>query len=555
MTNKEFSRTFRLVASLMELHGENKFKIRSYSNAGFNINRLGVQLSEVPFAEMDKLQGVGKTIAAAVQSLLTTGSFPLLDAMVAKTPAGVMDVIKLKGLGAKKVKLLWDELGIESLGELLYACNENRLVALKGFGAKTQENIRKSIEYLLANADKYYYAALESEAEDLMKSFEAGENEAIAQVSVTGEMRRRCEILEAIEIIVACADSAAVLDVCKKEQVEVEEQNESFLKGHTVVGTPVIIHLSKPENFAQRLFETTGSAAHIADIQAFIKEDIAAATEEIAIYKAANLPYILPELREGRNEIALAQQNALPDLVTVSDIKGVVHAHTTYSDGSNTLKDLATHCKNVGFEYLAVSDHSKSAFYAGGLKVADIVRQHAEIDRLNKQLAPFKIFKGIESDILYDGSLDYEDDVLASFDFIIASVHSVLKMTQEKAMERLIKAIENPYTTILGHPTGRLLLSREGYPIDHKKVIDACAANGVVMELNANPYRLDIDWRWIYYCLEKGVKVSVNPDAHSIAGVSDIKYGIFAARKGLLTSEMTFNAQGLEKISAYFKKK
>jgi DNA polymerase (family 10) len=258
-------------------------------------------------------------------------------------------------------------------------------------------------------------------------------------------------------------------------------------------------------------------------------------------------------LREGLNEISLAKENKIPKLVELSDLKGILHNHSTYSDGLNTLKDMALHCKELGYEYLGMCDHSQSAFYANGLKADRVLEQQKEIDELNVKLAPFKIFKGIESDILNDGSLDYPVEVLKTFDFIVASVHSNLKMNEEKATARLLKAIENPFTTILGHPTGRLLLSRPGYPIDHKRIIDACAANKVIIELNAHPYRLDIDWRWIQYCLEKGVKISINPDAHEKSGYQDMYYGVCAARKGMLTKEMCFNAMGRVEMEQYFK--
>ena len=264
-----------------------------------------------------------------------------------------------------------------------------------------------------------------------------------------------------------------------------------------------------------------------------------------------HLQYIVPELREGLQEAELAREGKLPELIQFSDLKGVLHNHTTYSDGVHTLKEMADHCKGLGYEYLGICDHSKTAVYANGLSIDRVLEQQLEIDRLNAGYQGFRIFKGIESDILGDGSLDYPEEILKTFDFVVASVHSNLKMSEEKATERLIKAIENPYTTILGHPTGRLLLARPGYPVDHKKIIDACAANRVSIELNAHPYRLDIDWRWIPYCLEKGVAVSVNPDAHHREGFQDMYYGICAARKGMLTRQTCLNAMGLQEFEAY----
>ena len=279
--------------------------------------------------------------------------------------------------------------------------------------------------------------------------------------------------------------------------------------------------------------------------------DFKALAEEENVFEKANLPFIAPELREQDWGFELAKNNQLPALIELEDIKGVVHNHSTYSDGINSLQEMAEATRDAGYEYLVMSDHSKAAFYANGLKEDRLYQQWAEIDALNTQMAPFKIFKSIESDILNDGSLDYPEAILKQFDLIIASVHTNLRMDEEKATQRIITAVENPYTTILGHPTGRLLLSRKGYPIDHKKVIDACAANGVSIELNANPYRLDIDWTWIPYAREKGVLISINPDAHNVQGIHDIKYGVFAARKGGLTKEGCLNAKGLAEFSTF----
>jgi DNA polymerase (family 10) len=273
---------------------------------------------------------------------------------------------------------------------------------------------------------------------------------------------------------------------------------------------------------------------------------------ESAFFEKAGLPWIPEELREGYIEFDLAKAGKIPQLLEDKDLKGILHNHSTYSDGKHTLRQMAEYCKELGYEYLGISDHSRTAFYAGGLEIEKVQKQHQEIDQLNKELAPFRIFKGIESDILTDGSLDYPEEVLASFDFIVSSIHSNLGMDRKKATARLINAIMNPYTTILGHPTGRLLLRREGYPIDHKAVIDACALHNVVIEINANPWRLDLDWRWVNYAVDKGVKLSINPDAHEMGGYADMKYGVIAGRKGGLTKDMTFNAMSADEIGKYF---
>jgi len=316
-------------------------------------------------------------------------------------------------------------------------------------------------------------------------------------------------------------------------------------------GLKIQVHVYSKTDFALNLFMLTGNEAHVSAVLSLAGEG--PFTDENEIYAKAGLAFVTPELREGLNEIELAKSNQLPKLIVYEDLKGSLHNHSTWSDGVHTLEQMAVHCKDtLKLEYLGMCDHSKSAFYANGLNEQRIYAQHQEIDALNIKLAPFKIFKGIESDILNDGSLDYSEDILKTFDFVVASVHSNLRMDEQKATARLIKAIENPYTTILGHPTGRLLLSRKGYPIDYTKVIDACAANKVVIEINANPLRLDLDWRYHRYALEKGVLLSVNPDAHRMEGFRDMHYGVYIGRKGGLEAEQCLNAFTLAEITDYF---
>jgi DNA polymerase (family 10) len=526
MNTEEIAQALKLTAQLMELHEENPFKIKSIANAAYKLDKTDIDLDGKSLEELSAIEGVGKSIAAKINELQTTGNLKELSEMVAKTPIGVIEMLKIKGIGPKKVGQLWRELEIESTGELLYACNENRLLTLKGFGEKTQEQVKKQIEFFQMNAGKFLYASVEKFAMDLVTDLKMMYKTEL--VSLTGQMRRRCEVIDRVEVLIAYEGN-------------VEAISDTAVKVEIIQCTP--------EQFQAKLFETTASQEHLSKISNF-KFQIVDSEENI--YSSYGLQYIEPELREGLDEIELAKSNKIPKLIELTDLKGILHNHSTWSDGMNTLKDMALYCKELGYEYLGMCDHSQSAFYANGLKPDRVAAQQAEIDQLNKELAPFKIFKGIESDILNDGSLDYPEEVLKSFDFIVASVHSNLKMPEEKATARLLRAIENPYTTILGHPTGRLLLSRPGYPIDHKKIIDACAANGVIIELNAHPYRLDIDWRWIRYCVEKGVKISINPDAHEKSGYHDMYFGTLAARKGMLTKEMCFNALALEEIEKHF---
>ena len=552
MSNKEIANTFNELAKIMELHGENPFKIRSYQNAYLQLRKIEQPLSELSDEALSSIKGIGKAIRSKVRELETTGELQTLNKYLEKTPPGIRKMLKIKGFGPKKIATLWKQLGVESVGELLYACNENRLVELKGFGQKTQEDLKQKLEYFQQSEGKYHYAALEGEAELLLGQLET--RLSGAKVSWCGAIRRRATVLESIEFLIG-SDSAidAIFD---NQLLQLLEQQQTTYFAQSSNGTKVVIHHCPLEAFGSKLFRYTGSTDFIeAFIQTTKGQDFKNLSTEAAVFEKAKMAFIAPELREDALYLERAIQQKLPVLITSADIKGVLHTHTTYSDGIHSLEEMARHAKQLGYEYIGISDHSKSAFYANGLKEDRLSVQMQAIDELNAQLAPFKIFKGIESDILNDGSLDYAEDILASFDFIIASVHSNLKMDEEKATSRLITAIENPYTTILGHPTGRLLLSRQGYSINHTKVIDACAANGVAIELNANPYRLDVDWQWIPYAMEKGVLISINPDAHSREGIHDIHYGVLAARKGGLTTVACLNHLSAVDFAKHISKK
>ncbi|ERJ59605.1 DNA polymerase/3'-5' exonuclease PolX [Sphingobacterium paucimobilis] len=553
MDNKTIARTFKLCGQLMELHNENPFRSKAVASASFKIDKLPFQAAEASLEKLSEQPGIGKSTAEKITQIITTGTFPELDELLAKTPEGILEVLKIKGLGPKKVQTIWNDLEIESVGELYYACNENRLIEAKGFGLKTQEDIKKAIEFSLANQGWFLYAKVESSADTLLSKLK----QAIPNnhVEFTGDFRRKCEVLSQVELIVD-TDLSSLQKAIAGLNYELEvHQNNNSISFKDEQTCPFIIYTSTTYTFAQDWLLRTGSEAHL-DLLKEINPILPLAATETDIYQAMGLDYIAPELREGLDEVVLAQAHNLPKLIEFGDVKGTVHNHSTYSDGVHSLKEMALYCKDqLGLSYFGICDHSKTAVYANGLTEERLQQQWAEVDKLNQELTPFKIFKGIESDILSDGSLDYPDEILAQFDFVVASVHSNLKMDEEKATARLIKAIENPYTTILGHPTGRLLLSRAGYPLDFKKVIDACAANDVVIEINANPLRLDLDWRWHRYALEKGVLLSINPDAHRTEGLLDMHYGIYVARKGGLTKEKCLNAFSLKEITQFFKER
>lgn len=528
MTNKEIAKSFQLLGELMELHGENPFKIRSYQNAYLLLRKMDQPVSEIPEEQLSSLKGVGSAISGKIRELVENGKMQTLERYKAQTPAGLLEVLEVPGLGPKKIRTLWKELGIESIGELLYALNENRLLELKGFGVKTQEELRNQLEFFQKSRNQFHYAAIEGEALALLDRLRSGSPGR--QIELTGAIRRKSNIVTEIELLV---EGEAPLDA--------SALSSAF---------PVRCHYSPATGFGSKWVESTGGQAFWTDLSLRFPS---LASEE-ALFSAAGLPFVAPELRDNPAAQGWAKENRIPKLVEQGDLKGLLHAHSTYSDGMHSLRDMALHARSLGYAYFGISDHSQAAFYANGLKPDRVLAQWAEIDVMNAELAPFRIFKGIESDILNDGRLDYEEDILRGFDFIIASIHSNLRMDEEKATRRLLAAIEHPLTRILGHPTGRLLLSREGYPIDHRKVIDACAANGVAIELNANPFRLDLDWSWIPYARQKGVFIAVNPDAHSKNGMSDVHFGVCSARKGGLSAEGCLNAMGVGELKIFFER-
>lgn len=558
MTNEDVVQWLEEAAKLMELHDENPFKIKSYKNAAFKLDKYREPLQGKSPSELELIDGIGKSLSHKIHELLTSGHFSELETLRKKTPAGVRAMLQIKGLGPKKVAQLWHELEIESPGELLYACNENRLVELKGFGAKTQEQIRKYIEFSIRNAGYFLYAEGARAAAKFTKAVTALPQDI--RLSPAGAYRRRCETLTGIDLILKrdeyqkLRESSETMKAIGYETIESTDEKMTL---HSEEGIPFTVHAAEEETFAFDCWRLTGSDTHYEAV--LLRSDLATLklqADEHSIYHKAGLVYIEPELREGIHEIERALAGTIPNkLVELADLKGILHNHTTYSDGIHTLEEMALACRDAGYAYLGICDHSRSAAYAGGLSIERVLAQHAEIEKWNAQLSPFRIFKGIESDILADGSLDYPEEVLALFDLVVASVHSGLRMDEEKATRRLLKAIENPYTSILGHPSGRLLLSREAYPLNYPTIIDACAANEVAIELNANPWRLDLDWRWIEYALEKGVKIAINPDAHSIEGYGDLYYGICTARKGYLTAESTLNAMSLPQFENWLKER
>ncbi len=567
MDNRALTRAFRLAAQLMELHDENPFKIRALEGTATALEALGFPVAEVERSGLPDRTGLSKTAAAKVAELLDTGTFSDLQRLLDATPPGVVELLKVKGIGPKKIRALWKELGIESAEQLRDAAEADQVSKLKGFGQKTQLAILEALEFTDQSKGKLLYPQAEELAEALARRLR--EALGTSQVAVAGETRRRLETVETVALVAATEQPEKAHDLFNSLEGLVPDPAHSgpFAWRGTAAGSGVAIEvlLTAPEDFVNELFLQTATETHLSEplpnaagqgpgqpatLRQWARRE--KFQQEEALYQKAGLQYLVPELREGLGEIALAAEHQLPRLLEDGDIRGSLHNHSTYSDGNHSLREMATWLRNHDFEYLGICDHSQSAHYANGLSADQVRQQHQEIDQLNQELAPFRIFKGIESDILGDGALDYSPDVLASFDFIVASVHSNLKMDERRATDRLLRAIANPYCTMLGHPTGRLLLRRQGYPIDYKAVIDACAQHQVIIEINANPWRLDLDWRWVRYALAQGVQLSINPDAHHTDGYADTRYGVLMGRKGMLTKEMTFNTKSVGEAAAYF---
>ena len=549
MDNSAIADNFDLLAKLMDINGENSFKTKTYSIAAFNIEKLPMQLKDTPRENLFSIKGIGESVGKKVIEMLDTGILSLLSEYISKTPPGVIEMLQIKGIGPKKIHTIWKEMEIESLGELLYACNENRLMLYKGFGQKTQQNVQAAIEFFFSNQGHFLYAQLDEIFPQIKNYLERLFTPA--KVRSTGHYRRQDITIEEMEFVIGEINETIKPQFITAQPPELLEEKDDTLLYKLKNGLKLRLYTGDA-NVTRRQFLTTGNAAFMeAFAKAFPNIKYPTADDDALVFKEADLPFIVPCLREDPSILERAKQNKLPQLITVSDIRSIIHSHSNWSDGSHTIEEMAKECIRRGFEFLVISDHSQTAFYANGLKEERVLEQHRYIDELNTQLKPFKIFKSIESDILNDGSLDYPESVLKTFDLVIASVHSNLKMNEEKAMARVLKAIENPYTTILGHPTGRLLLSRNGYPLDHKKIIDACAANHVVIELNAHPRRLDIDWKWISYAIEKGVLLSIDPDAHYLTGFDDIKYGVLSAQKGGMEKANNLSSFGLGEFEAW----
>jgi DNA polymerase (family 10) len=544
MNNQEISSRLRIFSELLEVHEEDERLSRIITGASFRIRQMSEPVLELSPGDLKKLFRI--EVVDILNELKNTGSIKSLEEIIQLTPAGIFDMMRIKGLGGKKISALWKNASIDTVDLLLKACKNGSLEKLPGFGSKTQSNIINEINNLRQSENYFHYASIVDEANKIVNFL--NKNYKTYETSLCGEIRRKNNIIQSIEIVTNIPQTKIKSNKLVRSLITIQKYTKNKTTGITLNEFPFVIHHTSKKEFISMLFKLTGNEEHVKIVLSKIKSKINF-NSETDLYEKAGFKYMEPEIRENLAEwkFILSKKK----LVELQDIKGVVHNHTTWSDGVDTLKDFVTECKKRKFEYVVISDHSKNAHYAGGLKEERVLKQLKEIDILNKELSPFKIFKSIECDILISGELDYSPDILKKFDLVIISIHQLLKMDEVKATKRLLKAIENPYTTILGHMTGRQLLIRPGYPLNFKKIIDACAANNVVIEINANPYRLDVDWSHIPYILKKGVMISINPDAHSILEIENIKWGVESARKGGLTKEMTWNAMGTKKIEEW----
>ncbi len=570
------------VGTLLELkEGTSPFEVRAYQNAARSVNALDGDIEQlVREGKLKGVPGLGPTIIKRIEELVNTGHMEMYDELVATTPAIKLEMMRIPGVGPKKINAIYTQLHVNSIAELEQACKEGKVAALPGFGKKTQDNILQGLAFLAQHSGRFLYPVAEEEAERIYKVLRAIPE--IVRLEIGGSLRRRRETIGDIDMVASVADDAGI-DVRRKimdvftSQPSVEAiTGKGDTKSSVVLksGINMDLRVVNDSQFPYTLHHFTGSKEHhiplrrralsmnmtINDYGLFKGKEpnleLIPCKDEADIYAALGMDYIEPELREDMGEIEAAIQHKLPRLVQMSDIKGILHVHSVWSDGQNTIREMAEACIARGFTYLGMSDHSKVAAYAGGLNEDALRRQGEEIDRLNEEFAGrIHILKGTECDILRDGSLDFPDDVLASLDFVVASIHSQFNLSPEEQTQRMLRAIANPYVDIIGHPTGRILLGREGYSLDVEAIIDAAAEHRVSIEINAHPSRLDLDWRYLHRARDKGMKIPIDPDAHSIDGLDVLKYGVNIARKGWLRPQDVLNAMPLQELLDYFRKR
>jgi DNA polymerase (family 10) len=550
LTAADISRLLRELGDRMALQGGNPYRSRAYSRAADNLALSIIPIDQLIAEDrLTEIPGVGDALAAVITKLYETGEHPSLEKMRTETPQGVLEMLRVPGMRPDRIKKLYSDLGIASINDLEEAARSDRLKSTKGFGPAFQAKVLQGIEMSRRPQGRHLHRA--NGAFGYATAELARSHPELTMITPAAEFRRGCELVGTLVMVAV----------------------DPHLKGKNrtiTAGDSLTVHVTSKDRYDVTLLLATGSAEHIEALRIVAqskgctldedglhkKNRILARQTEEDIYDALGLPFIQPELRETGTEVQMAFEHKLPELVTRKDIRGVLHAHTTESDGADTLEDMAKATRDRGYAYLGLTDHSQTAHYAGGLKPDEVKAQQQQIEKLNKKLgAKFRVFKGIESDILPDGSLDYPDDILNSFDLIVASVHSQFRMNKSDQTERIIKAVSNPRTTVLGHVTGRQLLRRPGYEVDMEKILQACAEHGVAVEINANPWRLDLDWRWCARGLELGCLFSINPDAHSTEEIDNVQWGVLMARKGAVPKDRVLNTLSLAQFEAHLRQR
>ncbi len=573
MDRNQVARILEEIAAMLELAGENVFKMRAYENGARAILSFPGDLEEaVRSRELLTVPGIGAGLFANIETLARTGSLPYYDELRARFPPGLRECLRIPGLGARKVRQLHEALGIDSLETLEKACREGRLSGVKGFGPASVERILKGIALLRSSAGFHRFPKALRRADEILQSLQA--SGLASRIEIAGSLRRRKEIIRDIDIVAASREPAPFSAAFRTlpGAVDVTADGPTKTSIRFADGLAADLRVVSEEEFPAALLYFTGSQEHNTELRGRAKRLgkklneyglFAAEAEgpplpcasEAAIYDALGLAYIEPELREGWGEIEAAEQGTLPALVERRDLRGLIHMHTTESDGRDTLEEMVAAARRAGYSYAAITDHSQSAGYAGGLDPTRVLEQREQIRLLRRGFPDFRIFHGTEADILADGSIDYGDEFLTGFDVVVASVHSRFGLSREEQTRRLIRAVSNPLVSVLGHPSGRLLLSRDGVAADWEAVIDAAARSGCALEINCNAERLDLDWRLCRRAAEAGVLLSIGPDAHSVAELDLVSLGLGIARKGWVTKEATLNAKSAEDIEAWLEQR
>jgi len=575
MTKSDVATVLEQIGTLLELKGENSFKIRAYVNAARAIETFGGNIPDLQDEEaLSKIPGIGKSIAEKIKELAATGSLKYLEELRAQFPAAILELFSISGLGAKKIKALHEKLQITSIEQLLKACEMGRVAELPGFGETTQAKICKAIEERARHSGYFQFGQISSEAETLRSDL-AAHPDAL-QVDVAGSYRRRKEIVHDVDLLVATKEAKAIAEffVAHRLVESIIAQGPTKSSGRLRSGVQCDLRVVTAAEYPFALAYFTGNKEHNielrsralkrgwtlneyrlapvpADPEAKRKQapkKIPKVRDETELYRALDLDFIPPELRENWGEFEAAEKHALPKLIEKENLRGTFHCHTVASDGRNSLEEMAEAGQALGLEYLGIADHSRSQVQAHGLDAAKLHALVEAIRELNKKFDGFRLFAGVECDILRDGSLDFPDEVLSELDYVVASIHSVLSLSEADMTRRVIRAMENPFVTMLAHPTGRLLLKREPYQIEIPAILDAAARTGTWIELNCAPKRLDLDWRWWPMARQKGVKCVINPDAHRAERLQDLWFGIGIARKGWLTKTDVMNCLPLGKI-------